>query len=78
KVGMDAKLDKTDRTITELLNEGVRRGYNDTYNPLRASMVFPPHGSRKNTKDTTPAIVHIDLVHGEKIEVDIAAKGGGS
>jgi fumarate hydratase class I len=78
KVGMDAKLDKTDRTITELVNEGVRRGYNDEHNPLRASMVFPPHGARKNTKDNTPAIVHIDLVHGDKIEVDIAAKGGGS
>ncbi|MBK2106276.1 fumarate hydratase [Francisella philomiragia] len=78
KVGMDAKLDKTDRTITELVNEGVRRGYNDPHNPLRASMVFPPHGARKNTKDNTPAIVHIDLVHGDKIEIDIAAKGGGS
>lgn len=78
KVGMDVKLDKTDRTITELVNEGVRRGYNDPHNPLRASMVFPPHGARKNTKDNTPAIVHIDLVHGDKIEVDIAAKGGGS
>ncbi|MDE4978212.1 fumarate hydratase, partial [Francisella tularensis subsp. holarctica] len=44
KVGMYAKLDKTDRTITELINEGVRRGYKDPYNPLRASMVFPPHG----------------------------------
>ncbi|ASG67342.1 fumarate hydratase class I [Francisella halioticida] len=78
KVGMEAKLDKTDRTITELINEGVRRGYNDEHNPLRASMVFSPHGARKNTKDNTPAIVHIDLVHGDKIEVDIAAKGGGS
>ncbi|MDE4971820.1 fumarate hydratase, partial [Francisella tularensis] len=78
KVGMDAKLDKTDRTITELINEGVRRGYNDPYNPLRASMFFPPHGSRKNTKDNTQAIVNIDLVHGDKIEVDIDAKGGGS
>ncbi|WP_150466754.1 fumarate hydratase [Francisella sp. SYW-9] len=78
KVGMDAKLDKTDRTITELVNEGVRRGYADEHNPLRASMVFPPHGARKNTKDNTPAIVHIDLVHGDKIDIDIAAKGGGS
>lgn len=50
KVGMDAKLDKTDRTITELVNEGVRRGYNDEHNPLRASMVFPPHGARKILK----------------------------
>lgn len=41
-------------------------------------MVFPPHGARKNTKDNTPAIVHIDLVHGDKIDIDIAAKGGGS
>ncbi|MDE4947004.1 fumarate hydratase, partial [Francisella tularensis subsp. holarctica] len=67
KFVMDANLDKTDRTITELINEGVRRGYNDPYKPLRASMVFPPHGSRKNTKDNTPEIVHIDLVHGDKI-----------
>ena len=78
KVGMDAKLDDTSRTITELVNEGVKRGYADEHNPLRASMVFPPHGARKNTKDNTPAIVHIDLVHGDKIDIDIAAKGGGS
>ena len=57
KVGMNAKLDKTDRTITELVNEGVSRGYN---NPLRALMVFPSYGARKNTKDNTPAIVYID------------------
>ncbi len=78
KVGMDSKLDDTSRTITELVNEGVKRGYADKYNPLRASMVFPPHGARKNTKDNTPAIVHIDLVRGDKIDIDIAAKGGGS
>lgn len=78
KVGMDAKLDDTSRTITELVNEGVKKGYADEHNPLRASMVFPPHGARKNTKDNTPAIVHIDLVHGDKIDIDIAAKGGGS
>ena len=78
KVGMDVKLDDTSRTITELVNEGVKRGYADEHNPLRASMVFPPHGARKNTKDNTPAIVHIDLVHGNKVDIDIAAKGGGS
>lgn len=78
KVGMDAKLDKTDRTITELVNEGTRRAYLDPHNPLRASMVSPPHGARKNTKDNTPAIVHIDMVAGDKIEVELAAKGGGS
>ena len=41
-------------------------------------MVSPPHGARKNTKDNTPAIVHIDMVAGDKIEVELAAKGGGS
>lgn len=78
KIGMDAKLDSTDRTINELINEGVKKGYANEHNPLRASMVFPPHGARKNTQDNTPAIVHTDLVHGNKIEIDIAAKGGGS
>ena len=78
KVGMDAKLDNTDRTVTELVNEGVRIAYADKLNPLRASMVAPPDGARKNTKDNTPAIVHIDLVHGANIDIDIAAKGGGS
>jgi len=78
KVGMDAKLDNTDRTITELVNEGVRRGYANENNPLRASIVSPPEGARKNTKDNTPAVVHIDMVHGDAIDIDIAAKGGGS
>ncbi|WP_119344852.1 fumarate hydratase [Facilibium subflavum] len=78
KVGMDAKLDKTDRTITELVNEGVRQAYLNQDNPLRASMVNPPHNGRKNTKDNTPAIVHIDMVPGDKIEIELAAKGGGS
>ena len=78
KVGMEAKLDKTDRTITELVNEGVARAYLNADNPLRASMVNPPHGGRKNTKDNTPAIVHIDMVAGNNIEIELAAKGGGS
>lgn len=74
KVGMNAKLDKTDRTITELVNEGVSRGYNDPYNPLRASMIFPPRGARKNTKDNTPAIVYIDLVHAIKLRLILLQK----
>ncbi|MFZ9035177.1 MAG: fumarate hydratase [Francisellaceae bacterium] len=78
KVGMDARLDQTDRTIAELVNEGVRRAYMNADNPLRASMVSPAHGGRKNTKDNTPAIVHLDMVTGDKIEIELAAKGGGS
>ena len=78
KIGMDVKLDETNRTITELVNEGVRRAYSDRRNPLRASMVSPAEGIRKNTHDNTPAVVHTELVHGDKIEIEIAAKGGGS
>ena len=78
KVGMEVKLDRMDLTITELVNEGVRRAYLNVDNPLRASMVNPPHGARKNTKDNTPAVVHIDMVPGANIEIELASKGGGS
>jgi fumarate hydratase class I len=56
----------------------VRRAYLDPDNPLRASMLRDPAGSRINTKDNTPAVVHFDLVPGETVDVRIAAKGGGS
>lgn len=78
KVGMDVQFDRTDRNVTELVNEGVRRAYLNQDNPLRASMVWPADGARKNTKDNTPAIVHIDMVLGDTVEVELAAKGGGS
>jgi fumarate hydratase, class I len=78
KIGMDAKLDQSDRTIQQLVDEGVRRAYSDSDNPLRASMVFPPDRRRINTKDNTPSIVHIDSALGDRIQIDIAAKGGGS
>ena len=77
-VGMDVKWDDTSRTVSELVDEGTRRAYSNPDNPLRASIVNPPHGARKNTKDNTPATVHINLVSGDKVDVDIAAKGGGS
>ena len=77
-IGMDTKWDDTSRTVTELVNEGVRRAYANSDNPLRASMVYPPNGARINTKDNTPAIVHLDMVSGSAVQVDIAAKGGGS
>ncbi len=77
KVGMQCQLD-TDLTVQEMVNEGVRRAYLDQRNPLRKSLVGPPAGERKNTKDNTPAVVYIDLVPGDGIEVFIAAKGGGS
>jgi fumarate hydratase class I len=78
KVGMDVQWDKTDLTVQEMVNEGTRRAYLNPDNPLRASIVSDPAGTRKNTTDNTPAVLHLDMVLGDKIEVMIAAKGGGS
>lgn len=78
KVGMGVQWDKTDMTVQEMVDEGTRRAYNNPDNPLRASIVADPAGSRKNTKDNAPAVVHIDMVPGKEVEVMIAAKGGGS
>lgn len=78
KVGMDVQWDKTDLTVQQMVDEGTRRAYLNPENPLRASIVADPAGARKNTKDNTPAVVHIDMVAGGEVEVMIAAKGGGS
>ncbi|HWU98778.1 MAG TPA: fumarate hydratase [Oxalicibacterium sp.] len=79
KIGMNVKLEGFgDRSITDAVNEGVRRAYNHPDNTLRASIVADPHFERKNTKDNTPAVVHMELVPGDTIDVQVAAKGGGS
>ncbi|ATZ74006.1 fumarate hydratase [Idiomarina sp. X4] len=78
KVGMGVQWDKTDLTVQQMVDEGTRRAYSNPDNPLRASIVADPAGTRKNTGDNTPAVVHIDMVPGNEIEVMIAAKGGGS
>ncbi len=77
KVGMSVRLEG-DLSLEEMVNEGVRRAYLLPENKLRASIVNDPAGTRKNTKDNTPAVTHVELVHGDKVEVKIAAKGGGS
>jgi fumarate hydratase class I len=77
KVGMDVRWD-TRRSLAELVNEGVRRAYTDKVNPLRASMLADPDGKRTSTGDNTPAVTHVELVPGDKVEVIVAAKGGGS
>jgi len=77
KVGMDLRWD-ADMSLQQMVDEGVRRAYTHPDNLLRASMVDPPIGERKNTRDNTPAIVHTELVPGDGLEVQIAAKGGGS
>ena len=78
KVGMDVRWDGATMGVTEMINEGVRRGYLNPDNVLRASIVSPPEGARKNTTDNTPAVIHYEIVPGDKVDVQIAAKGGGS
>ena len=77
KVGMGLRWEGR-RSLQALVDEGVRQAYTDPDNILRASMVDPPIGERRNTGDNTPAIVHAELVPGDRLEVELAAKGGGS
>src|SRR6185295_873414 len=78
KVGMDVRFEAFPGSVEDAVNEGVRKGYLDPDNPLRASIVGDPHFERKNTKDNTPAVVQMELVPGSTIDVMVAAKGGGS
>ncbi len=74
----DATADGSLMDIQEMVDEGTRQAYNNPDNKLRASILSDPLGSRTNTKDNTPAVVHINMVKGDKIDVQVAAKGGGS
>ena len=77
KIGMDVRFNSK-KSIQELCDEGVRRGYLNPDNPLRASVLDDPIFLRKNTKDNTPCIVNVELVQGNTVDVQVAAKGGGS
>jgi fumarate hydratase class I len=77
KVGQNVHFEG-DRSIADLVNEGVRRAYNHPDNKLRASVLRDPAGARKNTGDNTPAVLHVELVPGDDVDVQVAAKGGGS
>lgn len=77
KIGMDVRFE-TKRSLQELCDEGVRRGYTNPDNPLRASVLDDPLFARKNTRDNTPCILHVDLVPGATVDVQVASKGGGS
>ena len=76
KVGMNVQWDSS-MSVQEMVNEGVRRAYTDPDNTLRASVLADPAGKRTNTKDNTPAVIHMEIVAGDKVEVTCAAKGGG-
>lgn len=77
KIGMNVHWESK-LTVQEMVNEGVRRAYLNPHNLLRASVLSDPAGKRINTKDNTPAILHIEMVAGDEVDVIVAAKGGGS
>src|SRR4051812_9333279 len=77
KIGMGVRFD-FDASLDDVVNEGVRLAYTDGDNPLRASVLTDVLASRKNTRDNTPAVIHVELVPGSKVAIDVAAKGGGS
>ncbi|MDZ4348456.1 MAG: fumarate hydratase [Xanthomonadaceae bacterium] len=77
KIGMNVRWDAT-LSVEDMVNEGVRRAYLHPDNKLRASILADPAGKRTNTKDNTPAVIHMRLVPGDTVDVTVAAKGGGS
>jgi fumarate hydratase class I len=77
KIGMDVQWDAS-MSVTDMVNEGVRRAYLNPDNILRASILADPAGARTNTKDNTPAVIHYEVVEGNTVDIQVAAKGGGS
>src|SRR5690554_5899225 len=77
KVGMNVTFEG-DLSLSDMINEGVRRAYAHPDNILRASVLADPDGKRQNTKDNTPAVIHYDIVPGDTLDIQVAAKGGGS
>ena len=77
EIGMNVQWD-SDISVDDMINEGVRRAYSYPDNVLRASVLADPAGTRQNTGDNTPAVIHTRLVPGNVVKVKLAAKGGGS
>ena len=77
EVGMDVRFEG-DMALEDMINEGVRRAYSHPDNVLRASILADPDGARKNTGDNTPAVINYKIVPGNKVDIHVAAKGGGS
>ena len=77
RVGMQVQWD-ADMSVNDMCNEGIRRAYQNPDNVLRASILDDPDGSRSNTGDNTPGVIHYEIVPGDAVEVHVAAKGGGS
>ncbi len=77
KIGMNVQWD-AQMSVADMVNEGVRRAYTHPDNVLRASILADPAGKRQNTRDNTPAVIHMEVVEGDTVDVQVAAKGGGS
>ncbi|MEH6446807.1 MAG: fumarate hydratase [Oceanospirillaceae bacterium] len=77
KIGMDVTWD-ANMSVTDMINQGVRQAYLNPDNVLRASILADPAGARTNTKDNTPAVIHYEIVEGNTVDIQVAAKGGGS
>ncbi len=75
--GQDCRLE-SDKSLQDVVDEGVRRAYNNPENKLRASILADPAFTRRNTRDNTPCVLSVTMVPGRKVSVDVAAKGGGS
>ncbi len=78
KIGMDVRFEGFPGSVDDAVNEGVRRAYLNPENPLRGSILADPIFERKNTRDNTPAVIHVSLVPGNTVDIHVAAKGGGS
>jgi fumarate hydratase class I len=77
KVGMQLRWEGT-LSVTEMVNEGVRRAYHPPRQPAARLGAGRPGRRAPNTRDNTPAVIHMELVPGDRLEVTVAAKGGGS
>jgi len=78
KIGMDLRFEGFPGSVEDAVNAGVRRAYLDPDNKLRGSILADPIFERKNTKDNTPAVIHMTVVPGHTLDINVAAKGGGS
>ena len=78
KVGMGIQWEDHSFSLDDMVNEGVKQAYLNPNNKLRASILRDPAGSRKNTKNNTPAVIHTEIVPGNKLDITVSAKGGGS
>lgn len=78
EVGMDVRWEGFTGSLEDAVNAGVRRAYQHPDNKLRASVLGDPAGTRRNTRDNTPAVINVKIVPGDTVDLIVAAKGGGS